>query len=220
MSKDLYNIRSFDTDVLVVGCGLAGTMAAIRAAENGVKVMITSETHLFSGSSFSKHMGWLGLLGPENEEDEDDFAQQIVKISRGMAYPELTKIVVKNVLSEVNNLRNFGLNLTKTEQKEEKEFISCFDKKIRSFHIIPREDTRAALSKKLESMDVKHCPNTEILKILKNGDTVCGAIAADKEGLLKINCKSVILASGGMAHIFRYNFGNDNPAVLGQYLAI
>lgn len=214
------DIRMVSTDVLVVGSGLAGVMAAIWAAENGVKVMITSETRIFSGSSFSGSMGWLGLLGPENKEDEDDFAQQILRLSRGMAYPELTHTVVRNVLSEVENLRSFGLNVTKKEAKGEKEFISCFDTKIRSFHLIPIEDAYNALSKKLASTAVEQCPNTEIIKLIKNGDAICGAVAVDERGPIQINCKSVILASGGMVHLFKYNFGNSNPAVLGQYLAL
>jgi L-aspartate oxidase len=109
-----------------------------------------------------------------------------------------------------------GLTVTRFES----EFISCFDKKNRNFHLLIKQSNKEMLNKILNAMAIERYANTEIIKILRKEDMVCGAIAIDDKGLLKIGCKSIILASGGMPHLFKYQFGNDNPAVLGQFLAL
>ncbi|MEW6265143.1 MAG: FAD-binding protein [Thermodesulfobacteriota bacterium] len=41
--------KVIETDVLVIGSGLAGTMAALAATENGADVLITSKANLPAG---------------------------------------------------------------------------------------------------------------------------------------------------------------------------
>ena len=52
------------TDVLVVGAGIAGISAAIEAARAGARVTIASLGATFSGSSFYGGTWGLGLVGP------------------------------------------------------------------------------------------------------------------------------------------------------------
>ena len=54
-------------DVLVMGAGIAGIMAAISAAEAGADVCIVSGTRICSGSSFYPGTWGLGLVGPESD---------------------------------------------------------------------------------------------------------------------------------------------------------
>ena len=101
------------TRVLVVGSGIAGTCAAVRAAEvlrekqenstvcsevcSGISsersyaearrknpsVMLACQGPLFSGSSFFEGTWGLGLIAPSNTKDEDDLAQTILQVGCG-----------------------------------------------------------------------------------------------------------------------------------------
>ena len=51
-------------DVLVLGSGIAGISAALRAAEMGKQVTLCCKGKLFSGSSFYPGTWGLGLVGP------------------------------------------------------------------------------------------------------------------------------------------------------------
>ena len=60
------------TDVLVIGAGIAGLCAAIEAARTGATVTVASAGKTMSGSSFFPGTWGLGLIGPVDEDDEQD----------------------------------------------------------------------------------------------------------------------------------------------------
>ena len=65
------------TDVLVIGSGIAGLCAAIEAARTGATVAVASAGKTMSGSSFFPGTWGLGLIGPANEDDEQDLIDTI-----------------------------------------------------------------------------------------------------------------------------------------------
>ena len=91
-------------DVLVMGAGIAGIMAAISAAEAGADVCIVSGTCICSGSSFYPGTWGLGLVGPESEADEEDLKSVILKVGEGMADPELVSVLVSHIQGIPNGL--------------------------------------------------------------------------------------------------------------------
>ena len=66
----LININNYDTDVLIIGGGLAGISAAMEAASVGVQVTMVVADKLFSGSSFSPYTWGLGIVAPFDELDK------------------------------------------------------------------------------------------------------------------------------------------------------
>ncbi len=52
----LININKYDTDVLVIGGGLAGISAAVEAARSGVRVTIVVTNKIFSGGLVLVHI--------------------------------------------------------------------------------------------------------------------------------------------------------------------
>ena len=67
---------SITCDVLAVGSGIAGCMAAIRAAEAGARVCLASAGPLFSGSSFFEGTWGLGCIAPDGEADAEASSSQ------------------------------------------------------------------------------------------------------------------------------------------------
>ena len=92
-------------DVLVMGAGIAGIMAAISAAEAGADVCIVSGTRICSGSSFYPGTWGLGLVGPESEADEEDLKSVILKVGEGMADPELVSVLVSHIRRGTDRVR-------------------------------------------------------------------------------------------------------------------
>ena len=78
----LAEMKQLDTDVLVIGAGLAGITAALWAARSGARVCITANGEIGSGSSFYPGTWGLGLIGPESKEDEADLMEVILEIGR------------------------------------------------------------------------------------------------------------------------------------------
>ena len=89
--------RSCECDVLVIGAGIAGVMAAIQASEKGSSVIIVSSANILSGSSFYPGTWGLGLIGPENKEDEKDLVKTIKEVGCDVVDENLVETFVKNI---------------------------------------------------------------------------------------------------------------------------
>lgn len=209
-----------ETDVLVMGAGLAGIMAAITAAEAGASVCITSSTKICSGSSFYPGTWGFGMIGPENREDEQDLIDTIVSVGEQMADLELVKTLVSHISESIEYLEKTGLQLKQAENRGEKEFIPCFDHKNRHWNGIIQGDAKAVLLKRLHELGIRLMPDTEILQLVKTEEGVRGAVALNQEGPVFLSAGSVVIASGGMGGIFEYRLNTSDITGMGQYLAL
>lgn len=218
----MYKERSIRTDVLVVGAGLAGIMAAITAAKEGASVCITSRSGICSGSSFYPGTWGLGMIGPENKADEEDLIRTIIKVGEGMGNPALIKRFVEQIPAATEELLSLGIALKEADQKEQREFIPCFDHKKRAWHGIEKSGNMRVFREQLETLGVHTLPNTTVLRLLRRKGGVCGALAVtDGEGApLLIFSDAVILATGGMGGLFENHLNTEDVRATGQYLAM
>lgn len=208
-------------DVLVMGAGIAGLMAAVSAAEAGADTCIVSDAKICSGSSFYPGTWGLGLIGPESEADEADLKAVIQRIGENMADLELVDVLVSRIRESVEFLKQAGIRLREAENKGEKEFIPCFDYKNRDWHGMEKDSAREIFPAWLERLGVRCFPDTRILKLRMTGGRLTGAVAARKnEGLTAFSCKSLVVASGGLGGLFQYRLNTDDVTGMGQYLAL
>lgn len=214
-------MKQIRTDVLVVGAGFAGAIAAIRAAEAGARVSIASEDAVFSGSSFCKGAWGFGLMGPENPADAENFARRIEYVGMGMTDHALVDYLAHHILGEVEDLGRLGLRMAEPKNKAtEREYIPCFDNKVRSWFLFFKRQVRDALAEQFARLGIQQLPDTEIVRLCRDGEAIAGAAAVHHGRLVHISCGSVILASGGLAPMFRCRCGNDGISVMGQALAL
>ena len=107
-------------DVLVVGSGLAGLTAAISAAEEGARTAIISRGRLCSGSSFYPGTWGLGLVAPEDEKDEADLEETILRIGEGMANPALVHTFTGKIMGSLEYLEHLGVPLREAKANKER----------------------------------------------------------------------------------------------------
>lgn len=121
------------TDVLVIGSGIAGLCAAIEAARTGATVTVASAGKTMSGSSFFPGTWGLGLIGPVNEDDEQDLIDTILAVGGGVADPELVQAFVHGIPQAIDWLeQDLGVELQRPQSAksaQQKQFIPCFDHK-------------------------------------------------------------------------------------------
>lgn len=222
------------TDVLVIGAGLAGIMAAISAAEAGAEVTLVSSGATCSGSSFYPGTWGFGLVGPENEEDEKDLAETIMRVGCQMPDRELVDVFVSRINESITYLEQMGVPLKKADNPKEREFIPCFDYKCRSWHGIVKEEAKPVFLARLKELGVKLMPHTEVTELVQGRETapasaaaaipatrVTGAIAVqDEKQVVEFSCKSILIASGGIGGLYRYRLNPGDVTGMGQYLAL
>ncbi|MEG2700155.1 MAG: FAD-binding protein, partial [Hungatella sp.] len=157
--------KSFlETDVLVMGAGLAGCIAAISAAQAGAKVCLVSSTEIFSGSSFYPGTWGLGLIAPDGTEDETDLVETILRVGEQVADRHLVEIFVSHITESIQYLEQMGMHLKEAENKGEREFIPCFDHKNRSWHGLLQNEMREIFLQKMEALTITCLPYTQIIE--------------------------------------------------------
>lgn len=217
-------------DVLVIGAGLAGIIAAISAAEAGAEVCLVSTGQICSGSSFYPGTWGFGLVGPECSEDEENLVETILQVGGQAADRELVNVFVSEINDSIAYLEQMGVPLKKADDPGQREFIPCFDHKGRSWHGIVKEEAKPVFLNRLKELGVVLMPHTEITELLQDDrkegalGRIRGAVGVTGtnglQELTEITSRTVILASGGIGGLYQYRLNPGDVTGMGQALAL
>jgi fumarate reductase (CoM/CoB) subunit A len=200
-----------DTDVLIVGGGAAGTMAAFECAEAGVPVIQVTKGRATSGTTTVARGGFAAALGKDDSPERH--LQDILRHGGELIDPELARVWVHDIVDVVHDFESWGADFVRTAD-------GALDLKMFPSHSRPRAvhhyDTTGhmltkVLSKKLraDARIDKHSI-TAIVDLIKHDGRVVGAWGVDyQNGALVIyRAQQTILCTGGGSGLF---YVNDNP---------
>lgn len=215
------------TDVLVIGAGIAGLCAGIEAARTGATVAVASAGKTMSGSSFFPGTWGLGLIGPVNEDDEQDLIDTIQTVGGGVADPELVQTFVHGIPQAIQWLeQDLSVELQRpqsAESAQQKQFIPCFDHKTRMWRGLTRKPLEDALTAQIESLGIRLLPRHELIELIEgtNG-RITGAVLYDRaeERLEFIAAKATIIAAGGTGGLFERSLTSADVLSSSQAIAL
>ena len=207
-------------DVLVVGSGIAGLMAALEAAGAGCAVTLLTSTRLFSGSSFYPGTWGLGLIGPEDENDCADLCRTIQEVGCHMASPELVETFAAGIRPAIEQVRSMGVKLRRAVQKGQREFIPCFDHKNRDWNGLEFDSVREVFSRRIDELGIQVVEGCQVLELVQQGGRVSGCVALHRGELRYFGCRALVLATGGYGSLFRRHLCTEDVAGMGQALAL
>jgi succinate dehydrogenase/fumarate reductase flavoprotein subunit len=200
-----------DTDVLIVGGGAAGTMAAFECAETGVPVIQVTKGRATSGTTTVARGGFAAAMG-KNDSPELHL-QDILRYGGELIDPELARVWVHDIIDAVRDFESWGADFVRTAD-------GALDLKMFPSHSRPRAvhhyDTTGhmltkVLSKKLraDARIDKHSI-TAIVDLIKHDGRVVGAWGVDYQNgaLVVYRAQQTILCTGGGSGLF---YVNDNP---------
>jgi succinate dehydrogenase/fumarate reductase flavoprotein subunit len=193
-----------ETDVLVIGGGIAGCFAAIKAKERGVDVTLVDKGYVGkSGETpFAKHFG---VFHPEFGHDLDAWMNQVCLLGEYVNNPEWTEIVFKDSYDRWRDMVEWGVEFYKYDDGEyvwwpprPPEVMAKFP--IQSIRMVQRKHSEVCRSKAVES-GVNIIDRITIADLLKEDGKVCGAIGftADDGVSYIIKAKAVVMSAGASA---------------------
>src|ERR1022692_1188008 len=215
MSSSFTEIK---TDVLVVGSGSAGVMAAIKAHIAGADTLVVTKGAWPSGNSLKALAGYAAAFGHADPRDNPNihFAD-VIRNGIGLCNQRLVRKWVDSICGLTEEMRGWGLDLVRNGSK---------------YHQIPWEGhtyprmvnhgratgkyLMKCLTERAEMLGIKAIAHTAVGGLLKADGQMSGAWAINyRTGeLCLFHCKSVIMCTGGFGAM--YPIGDNVGQVTGE----
>lgn len=166
------NQNRSDVDILVVGSGMAGLFAAVKAHDAGASVMVVSKGRLGSSGQTPFAKGIFAYDEKSENYSIDEFVNAVSRSALGTNNPVYTRQVAEHSLARVNELKTWGF----------------FDSPLYN----------KSFSKPLNKRKIPIRERIVITHLIKEKNRIVGAagFSLDDEEIQFFNAKSVILCTG------------------------
>lgn len=210
-------------DVIVVGSGVAGLMAAIEAKTETNKVAIITKGNIFKSNSAMASGGINAVLDLENDEEIESHIQDTYKSSKGLGDIKNITYMCKSASDIISKLISYGVVFDRDEHGNIAQRPFGGGKHNRTCYIGDKTGNAIvqALIKKAKEVGIKFLVNTYVLNLTINEKKISGLISLRRidSTVLVYSTKAVVLSGGGYAGIFRGNSTNAQDYT-GDLLAV
>lgn len=206
------------TDILIVGAGIAGLVAAERAMKIFKKVCLVTSSKICSGASYFPLKATLGIQATKDKDDRNKYYEDITNMGKGVENPDLIKTYVSNIKKDIYLLKKIGFKPWLRKDSR----AACFAKYSRDVFLINNWNDARKRAKKIfrKNKRLKIFEESTLLRIIKNGDKVAGAVFQNKDKLFFIKSKVIILATGGVAGNYKNSLYPKNINGVGNVAAL
>ena len=197
--------ETLDCDVVIVGAGGAGLTAAVRATQEGAKVLVLEKMSFVGGNSL-KASGGMNCADTKFQAAADitdsgvpEFIEDTMNGGHGINDLALVTTMAENSAEAVEWLESIGAPLPKvaaTGGTTHKYLHSPEDGSPVGAYLI------AKLSEEAEKQGIEIMLNTKATEIIMADGAAAGVKAEDAEHEYTVNAKAVILATGGFGSNF------------------
>ncbi|MBB2992331.1 succinate dehydrogenase/fumarate reductase flavoprotein subunit/HEAT repeat protein [Mycolicibacterium iranicum] len=107
-----------DCDVLVIGGGTAGTMAALTAAENGARVLLLEKAHVRHSGALAMGMDGVNNAVIPGKATPEDYVAEITRANDGIVNQRTIYQTATRGFAMVQRLERYGVKFEKDEHGE------------------------------------------------------------------------------------------------------
>jgi len=210
-------------DVVVVGGGIAGLMAAIEAKEVDNSVAVITKGNIFKSNSAMASGGINAVLDKDNITELNSHINDTFNSSKGLGDIKSINYMCKSASDIITKLQDYGVEFDKDEKGNilQRPFgggsvnRTCYVGDKTGFVITQ------ALIKKAKEVGITFLVNTYVLNLARYKTSISGVVCLRRSdsSVLVYPAKSVVLAGGGYAGIFRGNSTNAQDYT-GDLLAV
>ena len=191
-SSDMY-----ETDVLVIGGGIGGCFAAIKAREAGAdEVIQLDKGHVGKSGCSAFAAGVYPAFCPEEDDYDEVFNDNLAQPGPFIVDQERLQTHLKTVWDTVREIEGYGAELEKTEDGKTERHVGRGKLKSIMFH---GPQMMEALAKTARKKGVKQFNKTMLTDLLTKDGQVFGGVAFNTvTGDWQVfKAKATILATGG-----------------------
>lgn len=227
------NVQRAETDVLVIGGGIAGLMAALEAAKYAPSVTLIdklipgrSGSSPTSGGAFAVYLGDGGTYDGVGPARSGDSVEALIEDTYAggdwLNSPEITETWPREIASVLLELEELGVRFAKSQdgrffqyQPMGHRFPRVVSPLKGSVHLL------GVLRREVLGRNVRCVANTTVLGLLKSGGAVAGALTIDNktQRLTAWRAGSTVLAAGSCIGMMKYASASYRTTGDGYWLA-
>nr|WP_267924841.1 fumarate reductase/succinate dehydrogenase flavoprotein subunit [Streptomyces liliifuscus] len=114
----LGDAEELSCDVLVIGGGTAGTMAALTAAERGADVLLLEKAHVRHSGALAMGMDGVNNAVIPGRAEPDDYVAEITRANDGIVDQSTVRQTATRGFAMVQRLESYGVKFEKDEHGE------------------------------------------------------------------------------------------------------
>lgn len=226
--NSLFSTRNMSTDVLVIGGGLAGCSAAIRARELGSSVILVDKGHVRRSGNATSGVDHTWCYLPEFHDPLGFTPRQLVEDHIAKLGPmqdqDMILTIAENIGDRIKELESWGFPF-KTDGTY--RFVKKIHR-VPSFMHWAGRDQKVLFEKKARECGTHILNRVMIVDLLKDNGKVVGAwgIGLREPVFYVISAKIVVIATGGVSRVFpaatcldfnrqRHPFGTGDGIAMG-----
>lgn len=210
------------TDVLVVGSGSAGVMAAIRARQAGTNVLVVTKGPWPSGNSSKALSGYAAAFGHADPRDNPDVHfGDVVRNGIGLCNQKLVRKWVDEICDLTREMTGWGLDLIRDGDKfNQIPWEGHTYPRMVHHHRVTGKHLMKCLGSKSAELGIRALSHTIIGGLFKRDGELNGAWGVNYQtgDMILIRCKSAIICTGGIGAM--YPLGDNVGAVTGEGYAV
>jgi len=183
-----------ETDILVIGGGIAGCFAAIKAREQGADVTLVDKGYVSKSGASNFAGGYFIIFNPEWGHDLDAWIEQISTKGEYLNNREWNEIILKNSYARYRDLISWGINFVEEEDELKKQS--------RAQHFqtnnMWRKKWTPFLRKQAVTSGIKIIDRMVVTDLVKQDGKVVGAVGfhSTSGNLYILLAKATVIAAG------------------------
>ncbi|MDQ1017128.1 succinate dehydrogenase/fumarate reductase flavoprotein subunit/HEAT repeat protein [Streptomyces afghaniensis] len=226
----LTDAEELTCDVLVIGGGTAGTMAALTAAEHGANVLLLEKAHVRHSGALAMGMDGVNNAVIPGRAEPDDYVAEITRANDGIVDQSTVRQTATRGFAMVQRLESYGVKFEKDEHG---------DYAVRQVHrsgsyVLPMpegKDVKKVLYRQLRRREMRERIRIENrvmpVRVLTAGGRAVGAAGFNTRTgrFVQVRAGAVILATGACGRLglpaSGYLYGTyENPTNAGDGYAM
>ena len=202
--------ENLQCDVLVLGGGLAGCMAGIKASEMGASTIIVEKSRVERSGCAATGLDHYWTLPPDKGVSKEEFIKNYSNNVEHLVDHEVLDTIVSESYERVADLERFGITM-KADNGEFRWVGEPFIHPYKFSIHYPGRDMKKKMAQAARKAGAKILNRTMAFRLLTNDKKVIGATAFNlREGMFYcISAKTVILATGGATRLYRTPSGRS-----------
>ncbi|MCX8117963.1 MAG: FAD-binding protein [Desulfobacterota bacterium] len=205
-------MEELSTEILVIGSGLAGIMAALAAEEVGVRTTLVGKFAIGMGNNSAISNGV--FTASHERFSTENHQEETLKAGRGLNHAQIVRRLVDQAPEAMEKLKAWGVSLVEVPMGFMVDRSGGCDQ-------IPGVLLMRSLKKRLGLGSIHCLPGLVVFDLVVGEGRVQGAFGFLRDGRpCLVQSKAVILAAGGGGAIYRRNDNQRSTLGDGYGLAL